>query len=356
MKKLIALLLAAVMCLTLCACASLLQTGPTEEELAEQQRLAEEEQKRLEEEQKAAEEEAARIAAEEERRKQFSVLLESSYYCEESADKAAAVYLAPAETYGTIDERFIPEDLKAETPEDVRFLVRVSYRREVDGTYIVLGSSGSHTAWQRFYDVQIIDLRDRAVINETTFVGSEPPYNYNAENQGHGDYPSDESVSEWISTAIEEGLVMLAEQDALRAYHDSMAALSDSNYRCDPNATQAVAWIEEKADGEWVGTYCQTYIPEALLTEVPEEVRYIVKVRHVKEAVGIYYGITSHTAYEFCYEAVIIDLTNGSTVAEKDFEGGPAPEQYFDWNKGTGSAPSAESISNWIAESIGVAG
>lgn len=346
MKQIIAFILAFIMCLTLCACTTAGHSDPSAEELAEQRRL--EEQKRLEEEEKVA---AALKEQQYNYNKAFEALRENSYICPKGAEKVVTIYYDLNETYGTFVERFIPDDLKAETAEDARYLMKVTYRQEREGSYSGLGPTSS--AWRRYYDVELIDLLYGETMKTVTFQGSAPPYSITAGNDGYGNYPTDEAVMEWVPGALEEGKLVIEEYVRHMSFQNTMSVLGEEGYVCTPSAEKAIAWIEERTEGEWVGTYCQTYIPEALLTEAPEEVRYIVKIRYVAEAVGMYYGIESHTAYELCYEAAILDLTDGSIVAERDFQGGSAPDQYNDWTKGVGSAPSGAAIEQWIAESIG---
>ena len=332
MKKLLMLFLAGIVCLPLYACTSAPQKGPTAEELLEQQRL--------EEEAKKASEEAALQAATEAWEKEFSVLANNAYLCGETADKAAAMYLDLDETTGIIVDRFIPEELKADSAADVRFLVCVSYCREADGSYIMSSTNVMPTAWKRIYDVQILDLRDRYVLAKRTFTGSPPPLSYTDENQGHGDYPADETITSWIPTAIEEGLIQKSEYETIRAYHESMEPIFDRNYRCDDAATKAVAKIVEWRDEEWQETYCTTYIPEELQTSDWNEVRYVVEVKYYVDCVGsnVISGYTINI-YEYRYEAIIHDLKTGQWLTTKDFMGNNSP-------------PRAESIENWVLTSI----
>lgn len=299
-----------------------------------------------------AEEEAAILAAQEAYNNSFAPLREDGYVCSETADKAVAMYFDLDDPDGTFVDRFVPEALKATTPEDTRYLVKVVYRKEAEGTYVGMVTA---TAYRRYYDVQVYDLLDGLLLTETTFTGSAPPSTLreNDKNGGIGEYPNDAEVSEWIPTGIEEGLLAKAAAQKDQAYHESMTVLSGSTYRCDPTADKIIIRESVHKDDKWTVFYSKEFVPENLVADSAEEVRYVVELLKTFDAVGTYFGVGgSHTAYQHRYKLTIIDLTTGKVIAENQIYGGDAPQTYTKENNGVGTPPDPQDVTDWIINSI----
>lgn len=310
-----------------------------EEQLREKQRIR-------------AEEEAALLAAQEAYNNLFAPLREEGYVCSETADKAVALYFELGDSEGRFVDRFIPEELKAATPADARYLVQVEYRAEAEGTYI---GTTSRTAYRRYYDVLIVDLLDGFLLSKTSFAGSEPPSAIyeNDETNGMGKFPEDTEVSAWIPVGIEEGFVAKAAAMKEQAYHESMLILSDNSFRCGSAADKVVIREKIYKDKVWSVCYTREFIPDEMAADAAEDVRYVVELLKTLDSVGTYFGVGgTHSAHQRRYELRIIDLTSGTVIAENDIYGGEAPQYYTEENNGIGEHPAPEEVTEWIVNSI----
>ena len=317
-----------------------------------EKRQAEYEEREREKQRIQAEEEAAALAAQEAYHGLFAPLCADGYVCGEAADKAVALYFDLEDSDGTFVDRFIPEELKAATQEDARYLVKVTYRKEAEGTYVGMISA---TAYRRYYDVQIVDLLDGFLLSEMTFAGSSPPPSIreNDKDGGTGEYPDDAEVAAWIPTGIQEGLLAKAAKQEAQAYHESMTVLSDTAYRCDPAADKIIIRENTYEDGTWTDFYSREFLPDEQVADSAQEVRFVVELEKTLDSVGTYFGVGgTHTAYQYRYKLKIIDLTTGKVIAENQIYGGEAPENYTKENNGIGNPPDSKEITNWIVSSI----
>lgn len=276
---------------------------------------------------------------------QMSVLRTPGYVCADTADKAVTLYVDPEDdtTNNLFSERFLPESLLPESAADVRYLVSVTYRYNKVNEYF-----GGGNAYRRFYDVQVTDLLTGNLLVENTFAGSEPPMSIPMESEsGWGGYPKDNEIAEWLPGAIEEAVLNYETESAKQAYSEAMQVLGQSGYRCDSSAGKAVAVRTEYNEGDPLTIYCTEYIPEALLAETPEEVRYLVRYKCILNTVG-YYAITPARQRELEFE--IIDLTDGSVVDENTFLGAEPPETIRSKEEAIGPMPDSAEIIAWIED------
>lgn len=317
-----------------------------------EKRQAEFEEREREKQRIQAEEEAAILAAQEAYNNLFAPLCEDGYVCGETADKAVALYFDLDDSNGTFVDRFIPEELKATTQEDARYLVKVVYRKEAEGTYV---GTISATAYRRYYDVQIVDLLDGFLLSKTSFAGSAPPSSIqkNDKSGGMGNFPEDTEVSAWIPFGIEEGLLAKAATLRDQAYHESMTILSDNNYRCDPTADKIIIREKIYKDEAWTVFYSREFLPDELVADIAGDVRFVVELEKTFDNVGTYFGVgVTHIAYQHRYKLKIIDLSSGKVVAENEIYGGEPPQNYTKENNGIGEPPDPQEITDWIVNSI----
>ena len=299
----------------------------------------------MQEEQEQAEKEAAEAA--ETYNELFAPLREEGRTCSESASRAVALYFDKDDTEGQFVDRFIPEDWKAESPEDVRYLVHVLYTEKDAGTYMGIGAASA--AVQRCYTVRIVDLTDGLQLIEQEFEGTDPPGIISAGQTGYGEYPEDSAVSDWIPIGISVGQDKKALAQEAEAYHEAMTVLLDPFYTCPETATQAVTVFTETVDGEQTETCGKDYLPVGLIAEAPEDVRWLVRCNSKRNVVGTY--IIYGNAYQRELQLEIIDLLDGSTVAETSILGPEPPNSVSSEEEATGAYPSNSEVTVWI-ESI----
>lgn len=282
----------------------------------------------------------------------MSQLRADGYVCPETADKAVSVYLSDADnlreeeeqSLGLFSERFLPESLIPASADEVRYIVTVTHEDRAVNTYF-----GGGTAYKRFFHVQITDLLTGDLLLEESFPGGEPPTTISqGSSGGWGLYPRDEEITEWLPGAIEEGLLLRETEAAEQAYDEAMQILGTDGYVCPETADKAVSVTHTEADEQQIPIYNTEYIPEDLLAETPEEVRWLVQYTCELNVVGWYmiYG----DAYQPEMVLEIIDLTDGSTVAENSFLGSEPPASVSSVEEAVGADPDPAQITAWITE------
>lgn len=91
---------------------------------------------------------------------------------------------------------YIPEELQAEAPEEVRYILRCTDGEELEGIY---GSSGIR-GYRRWRLVEIVDRETGEVLAVETFFGSGPPNSVSddAASKQYGSYPDEDDISDWV--------------------------------------------------------------------------------------------------------------------------------------------------------------
>ena len=129
----------------------------------------------------------------------MAALSAKGYKCKSSANKAVALMLKSEDDGQAVySKNYIPGAYIAETPEEVRYVVRFVHEAILFGEYL-----GGGNAYQHSYHVQIVDLATGDTIAEESFLGSEPPQSVTAGSGDHtGDLPDYNTIADWITSAI----------------------------------------------------------------------------------------------------------------------------------------------------------
>lgn len=95
---------------------------------------------------------------------------------------------------------YIPEDLQADTPEEVRYMINCTDGEELYGTYGISGILG-YRRWRR---VEVVDRETGEVLDSETFYGSNPPHSVSEDSakKQYGSKPSDTEISWWVSQVL----------------------------------------------------------------------------------------------------------------------------------------------------------
>ena len=95
---------------------------------------------------------------------------------------------------------YIPEEYQAQTPEEVRYILRCTDGDELQGFYGTSGIQG----YKRWRMVEIVDRQTGQVIASETFFGSDPPRSVSddASKKQYGSYPDEEKISHWVSQML----------------------------------------------------------------------------------------------------------------------------------------------------------
>jgi len=233
--------------------------------------------------------------------------------------------------------RYIPEDLRAETPEEVRYVVHCDLGSRYAGIYL-----GGGNAAIQVMDIRVEDLLSGKTVARTTLEGSDPPEYTTGNSGGIGEPPTDEEVQAWVTSVLGTA----EEQEQKYLYHTSMAAvLNDSTFR--PSGNKAVGLLRMNTDGD-MDVYQTEYIPETYLAQDPAEVRYVVKCGLQILNVGFYGG--GGNAYQYVVTVEVVDLTTGKAVDSAEFEGGQPAQQSEIGVDQYGSMPAESTITNWLSQ------
>jgi len=316
--------------------------------------LAIDKQKDKQREEERALQEAAELAAAEAYDDSLAQLRDDGYVCPETADKAVSVYYSEAEYLsedeenyiGLFSRRFLPEELIAESVDEIRYIVSVTHEDRKVNSYF-----GGGNAYKRFYIVQVTDLLTGNVLVDNTFSGGEPPMSIPMESSsGWGSFPKDEEITEWLPEAIAEGVRLQEEEAAQEAFNDAMSVLLESGYTCSHTADKAVTLFVETNGDVTTENFTTEYIPEDLQTEQPEEVRWLVRCESNLVSVGLYafYG----SANQRRLDVEIIDLSTGRSLSEAHFLGPKPPESVSSIAEATGDYPDPADITEWITSVI----
>ena len=110
-----------------------------------------------------------------------------------AGDKAVS-FMKDTETY---TKTYVPEEFATDDPEEVRYVVTVENGSAAVGRY---GNGG--IGLQRYYKVEIKDLKTGAVIETNTFYGGQPPQSVKSGGNHYGSYPSDSKVVQWVADVL----------------------------------------------------------------------------------------------------------------------------------------------------------
>lgn len=101
---------------------------------------------------------------------------------------------------GGYSRDYIPEELQAETAEEVRYIVRCTDGEEFYGTYGISGIAG----YRYLRTVEVVDRETGTVLDAETFYGGKPPYSVSedAAKKQYGSKPSEAEISWWVSQVI----------------------------------------------------------------------------------------------------------------------------------------------------------
>jgi hypothetical protein len=272
-------------------------------------------------------------------------LRNAAYVCAEDSSKAIAFFFETEEENdpGVYTDRFIPEELKAQTYEEVRFLVQVKTRSSYYGEYF-----GGGKGYSRNYDVQIFDLLNGNLLGENTFTQKPPSSVEFGSGDHYGGYPHDNVVMEWVPGAITEGLTYWDDVAQKQAYHYSMSVLDEDDFYCDSSADKAVVKLSEIQDDEYITTFTTTYLSDDWIADTPEEVRFLVEMKVIRKKVGIYFVTTP--ALQQGLKIKISDLTTNSIIAENTHWGPEPPSVISDISDATGDLPDPVNVSTWITK------
>ena len=147
------------------------------------------------------------------------------------------------------------------------------------------------------------------------------------------------------------GIVVLIGQAIEDDFHSRYQSVVDSYFADGSKVTgnKAVSQISE-ASSENIKHYSRSYVPEELLAEKPEEVRYVIRCIKGSSVVGYYSG--GGVGKQPWVELEILDLKTGKVLGETKIYGGDPPKTVSvkpgqTVNK-SGSAPSASEVKAWV--------
>lgn len=140
-------------------------------------------------------------------------------------------------------------------------------------------------------------------------------------------------------------------EDAKKAqkYHDTMAVVENSTTAV--TGEKMVSLVTSKRGSGSDPTYCKEYIPEGYETDVPQEVRYVLRCTKDADLVGTYSG-GGGSGWTPWVEIEILDRKTGQVIGSQKFEGGYPPTTVRSGGAHYGSEPSMEKIHEWILSVI----
>lgn len=144
-----------------------------------------------------------------------------------------------------------------------------------------------------------------------------------------------------------------AEEEAAAAEAAFQEAMGVLRASVDPEAVtgdKAVAIVFEGRKDR-VGAYSTAYVPEALRTEDPAAVRYLIRCIREKTDFGIYDNGKAALRWEYTVE--VVDLKQDQLLNSNVFLGAEPPKVLQEGkNSNIGTAPAMDPILSWIEEQI----
>ncbi len=103
---------------------------------------------------------------------------------------------------GIYSTTYIPEQLQAQTPEEVRYILRCTHGAELTGGY---GLSGIG-AYQRFVSLELTDRESGEVLQSGVIYGGSPPRSIGSDvtRDQYGSRPDESEVIAWVLQAYSE--------------------------------------------------------------------------------------------------------------------------------------------------------
>ena len=98
---------------------------------------------------------------------------------------------------GEYSTQYIPEELQAQSPDEVRYVVLLEKSSVRVGYY-----TGGGGAYQRVYNLSIRDLATGEIIASQEFNGGYPPQQTTKKGNVYGSAPSSEKIREWVDSYI----------------------------------------------------------------------------------------------------------------------------------------------------------
>lgn len=132
-------------------------------------------------------------------------------------------------------------------------------------------------------------------------------------------------------------------------YHDTMAAYLDAVDPSQVTGKKAVVVMVDSFDPP-VHFYTRQYLPEELIAESPEEVRYMIECYEEVRNVGMY--INGGQAYQYFLHANIVDLKYKLAIGGPSVWGSEPPESVSEPGDYYGSRPGFEKLGAAIAETV----
>lgn len=104
-------------------------------------------------------------------------------------------------------KQYIPQDMVAESPEEVAYIVWITHDAAEDGAYGLAGmQSGGIKAYRRCVKVTIESRISGEIITEFEFLGGDPPKHMQSGESPCGSYPDEAAVTSWVRAAILDGV------------------------------------------------------------------------------------------------------------------------------------------------------
>ena len=154
-----------------------------------------------------------------------------------------------------------------------------------------------------------------------------------------------------VVTVAVGGIVFLIGQAIDEDFHMQFQGVVDSYFADGSKVTgnKAVSQISE-ASSENIKNYSRSYVPEELLAQKPEEVRYVIRCIKGSTVVGYYSG--GGVGKRPWVELEILDLKTGEVLGETKIYGGYPPSTVSvkpgQTVSKSGSAPSTNEVKAWV--------
>lgn len=129
-------------------------------------------------------------------------------------------------------KQYIPEEMAAQSPEEVAYIIRCTHDADIDGSYGLAGmQSGGVNAYQRYLQITVEERISGEIVAEVKFLGGNPPEHLQAGQSTFGPYPDENAVVSWVRNAITNA-VKESRAEALEWILDHTGQESYSYIRC----------------------------------------------------------------------------------------------------------------------------
>lgn len=248
-----------------------------------------------------------------------------------SADNAGTRYVVWLQGEGAYTDRYLAEDKRAQTAQDVAAVLHIVPGEEVVGRYEDGGN-----ACRRYVTVVLQDMRTGEYYGTTTVYGGDPPSKVVVRNNGvavgYGDPPLDSN----IEAACAE---LIAGFESKRTFADIPV----------PAAGTAAYYVAYLVDED---VYTHDYIPRGKWALTAEEVVAVLRITRGAEMVSQYNYIgqtgqgNAGEGYRRFVTIDLVDMRTGTVVLTQTVYGGDPPRLLFadDNGVGYGEPPTDEEI------------